>query len=63
MTKNWSKGEVKIRQNAPIGVRGGKFKKDIPNGGWNAVRLILKSLPKNQPYFVKDDGKIIKIVW
>lgn len=55
-------GEIRIRQNAPIGPRGAKFKKEIPNGGWNAARLILKTL-KGQPYYVQDDGKIIKIIW
>jgi hypothetical protein len=55
-------GEVKIRQNAPVGPRGAKLNKQVPNGGWNVARLILKTL-KGQPYYVKDDGLIIKIAW
>jgi len=51
-----------IKQDAPVGPKGAKFTNPIQNGGWNVVRLVLKTL-KGQPYQIFDDGYTIKIYW
>ena len=60
--KKLNNGKMVIPQHAFKGSGGGKRKSPVTNGGWNVVKLVLKTL-KGQPYYVKDLGSTIEIYW